>query len=97
MYEEIRVESERVEWRKLFFDKLARPGAQFICWLGCHARFATKDRLQKMGILTDGICCFCDGQESMEHMFLNVLLQSTYGKLSYSGFKSSIPRDGIGS
>jgi hypothetical protein len=35
----------------------------------CHGRLATKDRLCKFGGTTDGKCCFCSKDESLNHLF----------------------------
>lgn len=55
LYREIRGKANNVFWRKI----LAGPGSQFICWLGCHGRLATKDRLLKFGVTNDGPCSLC--------------------------------------
>ncbi|CAK8574064.1 unnamed protein product [Lathyrus sativus] len=38
-------------------------------WLACHGRLATKDRLHKYGMIEDTECCFCEKNESLNHLF----------------------------
>ncbi|CAK8568890.1 unnamed protein product [Lathyrus sativus] len=37
-----------VEWRNLVYGNNARPRANFMLWLACHGRLATKDRLHNV-------------------------------------------------
>lgn len=59
----------KVNWRKLFFGNIARPSAVFTLWMACKMRLPTKDMVQKIGIMTDGKCQFCDERETDSHLF----------------------------
>lgn len=54
MYRELHGEKEPVDWRMIFYSNPARPQAKFTLWLIYMERLATKDRLLKFGIPTDG-------------------------------------------
>lgn len=69
IYKFLRGNSSRVEWCDLIIRNYARPKAVFILWLAMHGRLATKDRLAFFGIHTDSNCSFCDGTESIKHLF----------------------------
>ncbi len=56
-------------WKELVLHNIARPKAIFILWLCLQKRLATKERLQMFGIMTDGLCVYCGGQETGEHLF----------------------------
>jgi hypothetical protein len=51
------------------YQNMARPRALFIFWMACHCRLATKDRLQKFGVVVVLKCCFCHNEESISHFF----------------------------
>lgn len=38
-------------------------------WMLFIETLNTKDRLQRFGIQTDGVCCFCGDPESADHLF----------------------------
>jgi hypothetical protein len=69
MYKDLRGEKEQVEWKRVFFNNHARPRATFILWLTLMACLPTKDRLARIGVVTDGVCSFCNHAESLEHIF----------------------------
>ncbi|XP_058726610.1 uncharacterized protein LOC131597970 [Vicia villosa] len=61
---------EAVEWRFLFNQNIARPRAQFVTWLVCHGKQATKDRLVRFKMIDDSVCSTCrKAYESREHCF----------------------------
>ncbi|XP_058764434.1 uncharacterized protein LOC131637885 [Vicia villosa] len=47
---------EIVEWIFLFHQNATRPRAQFITWLICHGKQATKDILLRFNMIDDSIC-----------------------------------------
>ncbi|XP_058776340.1 uncharacterized protein LOC131650651 [Vicia villosa] len=69
MYGEIRDNGIPVDWRKSFFHNFARPRACFVLWLALRNRLPTKDRLEKIQVITDGLCSFCGQTESINHLF----------------------------
>jgi hypothetical protein len=40
----------------------------FTFWMACHCRLATKDRLHKFGVSVGLRCCFCNRDESINHL-----------------------------
>ncbi|XP_058734321.1 uncharacterized protein LOC131606051 [Vicia villosa] len=69
MYKAIMGDVNHVEWKKMIVDNYARPRTIFALWMTLKGRLPTKDRLCKFGILTENRCCFCQGEESIEHLF----------------------------
>ncbi|PNX85548.1 hypothetical protein L195_g041618 [Trifolium pratense] len=69
VYQLLKVEYSVVDWRQTMFQNMARPRALFIFWLACHGGLATKDRLNKFGVLVDLHCCFCHREETINHLF----------------------------
>ncbi|XP_058754588.1 uncharacterized protein LOC131627751 [Vicia villosa] len=69
MYMSLRGEKEPVPWRKIGFQNLARPRAQFLIWMAFMDRLNTKTRIQQFGIHTDLRCAFCPEQETINHIF----------------------------
>ncbi|XP_058757557.1 uncharacterized protein LOC131630833 [Vicia villosa] len=55
VYNLLRGEKPKVTWRKLFYGNLARPRAKFNLWMTCMERLPTKDRLQRFGVINDGM------------------------------------------
>lgn len=68
MYKEIRGEKLQTSWYRLFYTNSARPHAKFIMWLACLDRLATKERLVKFGVVTNGVCVFCGLPKRQEHI-----------------------------
>jgi hypothetical protein len=60
---------QQVDWKTLVYGNNARPRANFILWLACHGRLATKDRLLKYGMIDNNTCCFCTKEETLNHLF----------------------------
>lgn len=77
MYKDLQGTKEKVIWRNLFFGNLARPRANFILWLARRRRFMTKDRLDKIGMVADGACNFCNQMENCNHLFFECCYAST--------------------
>ncbi|XP_058775926.1 uncharacterized protein LOC131650226 [Vicia villosa] len=67
-YKELQKHNSRVGWKSITYHNIARPRAMFILWIACNGRLATKDRLRKIGILTDDACCFCQQHETIQHL-----------------------------
>lgn len=69
MYKELRGEKSQVHWRKMFFNNYVRPIVKFTRWLNILGKIATKHRIQKYGVMTDNMYCFCQDLETREHLF----------------------------
>jgi hypothetical protein len=39
--------------------------------MACHGRLATKDKLRKFGVNLDVKCCFCNQEETLNHLFFS--------------------------
>jgi hypothetical protein len=68
-YDYLREDYPMVDWKVTMYRNIARPRAIFIFLMACHGKLATKDRLCKFGVTTDGKCCFCRKDESLNHLF----------------------------
>lgn len=71
MYQVIRGVKPQVEWRKLLIGNHARPRAIFTLWMACNKRLLTKDRMNRFGMATDGLCVFCKMPETCQHLLFN--------------------------
>ncbi|XP_058727135.1 uncharacterized protein LOC131598566 [Vicia villosa] len=69
MYRKLQDYGQKVNWKNLMYGNNARPCTNFILWLACHGRLATKDRLYKFGMTDNTSCCFCPKVESLNHLF----------------------------
>lgn len=49
MYDNFNDNAQTVTWNKLFHGNIARPRAIMTLWLKCHGKFATKERLKRLG------------------------------------------------
>ncbi|GAA0161567.1 hypothetical protein LIER_39257 [Lithospermum erythrorhizon] len=45
------------------------PRHSFCCWVLCHKKLPTRDRLLKWGVVTSSSCIFCEGNETIDHLF----------------------------
>ncbi|XP_058768778.1 uncharacterized protein LOC131642556 [Vicia villosa] len=60
---------DRVPWRYLLQGNSARPRATIITWMACHGRLSTKDRLRRIGLITDHICSLCNVcDKTLDHL-----------------------------
>ncbi|XP_058775814.1 uncharacterized protein LOC131650101 [Vicia villosa] len=70
MYDAMTGHEHMVDWRTIFHRNLARPRANFVTWMLCHEKLATKDRLRRFKLITDSICSICkEDDESIAHLF----------------------------
>ncbi|XP_058754129.1 uncharacterized protein LOC131627308 [Vicia villosa] len=60
-------------WSNLCKYSPARPCANFIFWLLCHKKLATKSRLYIFGFITDIKCNFCDEEKTYNHLFFDCI------------------------
>ncbi|XP_058742127.1 uncharacterized protein LOC131614576 [Vicia villosa] len=68
MYKGLLQQEPNVDWHTLLVGNIARPRALFYLWLTCHQKLATKTRLKKFGVDIDTKCCFCQEEETLEHL-----------------------------
>ncbi|KAK2413113.1 hypothetical protein QL285_035856 [Trifolium repens] len=71
VYQSLKMDHPSVDWRVTMYQNIARPRAIFILWMACHGRLATKDRLRKFGVNLDVKCCFCNQEETLNHLFFS--------------------------
>ncbi|XP_058734310.1 uncharacterized protein LOC131606041 [Vicia villosa] len=89
MHIELRDNGTPVYWRQIISNNYARPRACFILWLALWNRLPTKDRLEKINVVTDGLCVFCGQIESINHLFFvcrhsQVIWQTMLNWLGYT-------------
>ncbi|XP_039009389.1 uncharacterized protein LOC120137799 [Hibiscus syriacus] len=71
IWDEIRVKRDKVTWHNLIWFPLHIPKHSMIAWMTILDRLPTKNRLQQMGIITDGWCVLCnEDRETRDHLFL---------------------------
>ncbi|XP_058726236.1 uncharacterized protein LOC131597562 [Vicia villosa] len=68
MYRELRGPQAEVNWKHLMYHNYARPRARFTLWMALLGRFATKDRIGRFGVSTNGKCCWCTQMETLDHI-----------------------------
>lgn len=55
--------------KKIICNSKASPKSTFVTWLALHNRLATKDRMLKWNMISDGICSLCQGcDEDLPHL-----------------------------
>ncbi|XP_004234894.1 uncharacterized protein [Solanum lycopersicum] len=71
IYDYLRGEKLRPEWRCLMFKNAARPKAYFTLWIMLNRKLPTIDRLAKWGMVLNKACVLCkSADESIEHIFI---------------------------
>nr|XP_004240331.1 uncharacterized protein LOC101255200 [Solanum lycopersicum] len=71
IYDYLRGEKTKPEWRCLMNKNAARPKATFTLWILLNRKLATVDRLAKWGMALDKTCVLCkSADESIDHMFI---------------------------
>lgn len=74
----------RVPWRRLINDNKASPKSKFILWMAVKNRLSTTDRLTQWNVPCNRTCCLCTkDNESVEHLFLFVIMLLSSGILSF--------------
>lgn len=51
------------------FMNYARLRSIFTLWIALMGRLPTRDRLHKLGMNVEQKCCFCECEESINHLF----------------------------
>ncbi|XP_010322072.1 uncharacterized protein [Solanum lycopersicum] len=71
IYDYLRGEQTKPEWRCLMFKNAARPKAIFTLRILLNRKLATVNRLSKWGMTHNKTCVLCKNvDENMDHMFL---------------------------
>ncbi|XP_074278378.1 uncharacterized protein LOC141601970 [Silene latifolia] len=71
-YRWLRHKAPKVGWAKLVWCNWALPKHSFLNWLILKNALNTKDRLCKLGICPDDLCCVCGtDQKTTSHLFHN--------------------------
>ncbi|CAL5187192.1 unnamed protein product [Lathyrus oleraceus] len=71
VYNFIKEEYPKVDWRHLLYMNFMRPRALFVIWLAFHNRLTTKERLHRFGLLDNNQCNFCLQMETINHFFFS--------------------------
>lgn len=71
IYRELQGDVPVVPWRSLLYKNYARPRAKFIVWMACHFRLPTRSRLHRFGFVDTADCCFCNQDETQDHLLFN--------------------------
>lgn len=66
--------------KQLMYGNLARPTTIFQLWIACHRRLVTKGRLYNWGMIDNIACCFCDAEESQQHLLFECVETRTIWK-----------------
>ncbi|KAK4726382.1 hypothetical protein R3W88_031299 [Solanum pinnatisectum] len=77
LYKALRVDYQKVEWRRLTCNNAACPKWIFISYLALQSRLLTRDRLATWGCAEDVHCVLCGTEdESHNHIFFRCLFSS---------------------
>ncbi|XP_074300566.1 uncharacterized protein LOC141631843 [Silene latifolia] len=69
-YDWIRLKETKVGWAKLIWNHVALPKHSFVNWLIMRNAPNTKEKLHRLGISSDDLCCICQaGSETVTHLF----------------------------
>ncbi|XP_038998816.1 uncharacterized protein LOC120124149 [Hibiscus syriacus] len=93
IWQEIRINGEKVPWQSLIWFPLHIPKHSMIAWMALLDRLPTRYRLQRMGILTAGNCVLCsDALESCSHLFFECFIATQLWEkiLHHNGITKSI-------
>ena len=72
-----------IQYKLVKYNK-ARPRAIMVLWMICHGKLATKARLQRLGMIDNSKCIFCDRNETVDHLFFYCLIfKQTWSKVLY--------------
>jgi len=70
LYNQIRPQGKKVQWRRAICNNKAIPKSVFILWLAIQDRLTTKERLVKWHMNVDPICVLCNKEEeTLKHLF----------------------------
>lgn len=70
VYEKMRGDRGKVEWRKLVWANYGAPKWLFMLYIALNRRLSTKVRLAKWGVTTNMTCPLCeDKDEDIDHLF----------------------------
>ncbi|XP_049410595.1 uncharacterized protein LOC125873778 [Solanum stenotomum] len=70
MYQKLKVEYNKVSWRRLTCNNLGSPKWVFALYVAIHKGLYTKDILSNWGIIEDDVCSLCKTEvETYQHLF----------------------------
>ncbi|KAL2944091.1 LINE-1 retrotransposable element ORF2 protein [Bienertia sinuspersici] len=70
VYMALSEENSKVFWHRNVWGRLAIPKHKFCAWLAVQERLKTKDRLEKIGVVSDTGCVLCqEASETWSHLF----------------------------
>ncbi|XP_039021875.1 uncharacterized protein LOC120154125 [Hibiscus syriacus] len=90
IWNDIRVKNPKVHWQSILWFSLLIPKHSIISWMTFLDRLPTKERLHRMGIVTDCQCTFCgNGMESRNHLFFESKIATAlwFAIFSYCGLR----------
>ena len=62
----------KVQWATIVWDRLSIPKHRVIFWLVMLEKLKTREKLGKLGLVTDCACLFCaEEQEVLSHLFFD--------------------------
>ncbi|XP_074271537.1 uncharacterized protein LOC141595468 [Silene latifolia] len=69
-YDWIRLKETKVGWSKIVWNNVALPKHSFVNWLIMRNALNTKEKLHRLGINSDDLCCICQAEsEIVTHLF----------------------------
>ncbi|XP_074301108.1 uncharacterized protein LOC141632459 [Silene latifolia] len=69
-YDWLRLKETKLGWAKLIWNPMALPKHSFVNWLIMRNALNTKEKLHRLGIIPDDMCCICQaGSETVMHLF----------------------------
>ena len=81
LYDYIRGEQAKPEWKCLMYKNAARPKAIFTLWVMLNRKLATVDRLAAWGVVHDTTCVMCKMlRKAWIICSCSVNMQKKYGK-----------------
>ena len=63
IYDYLRGEQTKPDWKCLMFKNAARPISIFTLWILMNRKLATVDRLAKWGLAHDTTCVLCKNED----------------------------------
>ncbi|XP_074299673.1 uncharacterized protein LOC141630822 [Silene latifolia] len=85
---------QKVIWAKAVWNRFNTPRHCFILWLLQRQRLLTLDRLQKMGVVTSGVCfVYSRGLETHQHLFQECEYAKKCYQLLFSWLKITMTGD----
>ncbi|XP_039061962.1 uncharacterized protein LOC120206344 [Hibiscus syriacus] len=78
LWEDVRLNNNKVSWKKLIWYPMHIPKHSIITWMIILDRLPTKDRLQQFGITVNSQCILCsETNETRNHLFADCKMASS--------------------